>query len=379
MVFLPAGEVMLVQVSGDDVTCSHLDSGDCIRLSGRFSAALSALLAGIADERDAAILGQLGRQYPCLRGLEQATCRPEAMLPLLLGRGLGLLFVELTSRCNERCIHCYAEAGPERHESLPLRVVCDVLAQSRAFGCPTVQFTGGDPLLHPDIVDAVRQAHALGYEDIEIYTNGLLLSERMLTRLAAYSPRFAFSLYAHEAAIHDGITRVPGSFSRTVAALRRAKAAGLEVRVGVTLMPENRDLERKIRHFAEDALALPASRIHMARMKAVGRGRAAPSAERTDHGNAGGWRRAQDAEGATRRQGKLCIAADGNVYPCIFARQTRLGNVYEHSLEEIMRRLDGRAPASPSTRRWRRCLQAFGCRDCRIIAYALGEERAHAA
>jgi len=383
LAFLPAGEVLMVQPSGDGLLCSRIPGDNTIYLSGHFAVALDSLLHSHAEQHHITILEQISRQHPWLKGLAQASGRPVRNSALLCGQALGLLFIEMTARCNERCRHCYAESGPERTEMLPFRVIRDVLGQARQWGNPTIQFTGGDPLVHPDIVAAVRLARELEFADIEIYTNGLLLGSRMLGQLAGFSPRFAFSLYAHEAATHDHITRVPGSFARTVAAVRRTREAGLDVRIGVTLMPENIDLEAEIRRFVEDEIGLPSSRIHVARMKSVGRGSAlSPSMPEGagHHGRTGIQRRAAfRANAMQQRQGKLCIAADGSVYPCVFARETRFGNVHESDLSAIMQRLDERMLPDPSATRWQRCRQSLSCRDCQIISYALGTEVAHGA
>jgi radical SAM protein with 4Fe4S-binding SPASM domain len=71
--------------------------------------------------------------------------------------------------------------------------------------------------------------------------------------------------------------------------------------------------------------------------------------------------------------GKLCIAADGSVYPCIFARRTPLGNIRTAGLDAIVRSLAERRPAAPSAGRWTSCQQSLGCLDCRMNVYALGE------
>jgi len=383
-IFLPAGGALLVQETDNGLTCSQIAGGDTICLSGKFAAGLSALLAGNPDNRQLAILNLLCQQYPWLQGLTQASARPEKTSAFLLGQGLGVLFIEMTARCNERCLHCYAEAGPERSESLSLQKIHGILVQAKAFGCPTVQFTGGDPLIHPDLIKAVKVACELDFSDIEIYTNGLLLSSRMLARLAPFSPRFAFSVYSHEAAIHDRITRVPGSFRRTLAAVRRAKGAGLGVRVGVTIMPENLNHEQNIRRFIETEIKLPPSDIHFARIKGVGRGGNRSGASPTDANRAGYHDRPNVPEkrrppaAANQRHGKLCVAADGNIYPCIFARHTLLGNIHRQELAEIMQALDQRLLPEPSAPRWERCRQTLACRDCQMIAYALGMESEYA-
>ena len=76
----------------------------------------------------------------------------------------------------------------------------------------------------------------------------------------------------------------------------------------------------------------------------------------------------------TGPQGKLCIAADGHVYPCIFARQTPLGNIRTHRLDAIVKELDERRPATPSAKRWTFCRHSLSCLDCQMHVYALGTE-----
>jgi len=293
-----------------------------------------------------------------------------------------MLFIELTARCNEYCLHCYAESGPERHETLSLAEVRSVLEQAKTFGNPSLQFTGGDPLLHPDIPAALHLARELDYQDIEIYTNGLVLNDRLLNRLLPFAPRFAFSFYSDKAAIHDRITRVPGSFKRTLAAICRTKNAGLDVRIGVSIMPENQGQEQRILRFLKNEAGLPPANIHFDTVNAVGRGDSIKDKPESSGGNPDHYSREQESPSRTQEtkwQGKLCVAASGNVYPCIFSRRNLLGNIRRQALTGILHQLDQRCLPAPSMARWKQCRQSLSCRDCQFISYALGMESEHAA
>ena len=319
-------------------------------------------------------LGPLVHQYPWLTEVE--TTRPPASR-ILIGDGLGLLFIELTDRCNERCIHCYAESSPERSGRLELHEIRKALKEARGLGNPAVQFTGGDPLIHPDIVEAVTAARGLGYERVEIYTNGLALNDAMLRQLLPPQPDFAFSVYAHDAAVHDRITQVPGSLARTLAAVRRVLDAGLKVRIGIVLMPENRGCEAGTVRFLQDELSIAPSQIGLDVVRSTGRGRFMGYYQ-PDLQDLHGFGHRPDMPAAGNappgRRGKLCVSAGGNVYSCIFSRRISLGNIHHQSLAEIMSSLDRRELPKPSERRWRQCRQGLSCSDCRAIAYALGEQ-----
>ncbi len=285
--------------------------------------------------------------------LSRSTSRPLTRADVLRGGGYGQLFVELTGRCNERCTHCYADASPERTEELSFEAVAAALDDAVALGFPVVQFTGGDPLLHRGLVDLVAYARAIGMPRIEIFTNGLALGEPLLDRLAPHGVEFAFSVYSHDPGAHDAVTRVEGSHARTLRAIERCLARGLRVRVGVTLMPETQDhgpavtallLERGL---APDAIRLGSSR-------SVGRGIAHDPESDGNHG-------------ATRggADGKACVSSNGDVYPCIFMRGHRLGNVGERSLRAILedpspiRALPGLDPRLASAR------ERLSCGECR--------------
>ena len=338
-------------------------------LQRNFADSVTRLITGSATAEDHTRINFIEKQYPQLQGL--AKFQTSASLPVLLkGDGLNMLFVELTSQCNERCIHCYAESSPERNETLSFADIRSGLMQARELGRAFVQLTGGDPLIHPHLVDTVALAHSLDFAGVEIYTNGLLLSDKLIKKLKPFSPRIAFSLYSHDATTHDAITAVYGSFQRTTEAIRRAQKANFDVRIGVVLMQNNADQITAIRDYIVNRLGIDEGNIRFDPIKKTGRGAEVEGSEEIIFSVA----HLPDRDQAVKRNGKLCIAYDGNIYPCIFSRQNSLGNIRNNSLREMLERLSLRSLASPSASRWKSCQERLSCVDCQMIAYALGEE-----
>jgi radical SAM protein with 4Fe4S-binding SPASM domain len=93
---------------------------------------------------------------------------------------LGKVYIEPTSECNLQCATCVRHSWNEPTGYLPWETYARLIAGLPKIGtCRKIAFWGfGEPLLHPDIVRMVAEAHALGLET-EIITNGLLLDEAM--------------------------------------------------------------------------------------------------------------------------------------------------------------------------------------------------------
>ncbi len=135
--------------------------------------------------------------------------------------------IELVDRCNEACVHCYQVHG--QHEEMSTEEVFSVLEQLAEMGVLFVTLSGGEPTLRKDFLDIVAKARSLRFA-VKVYTNGLRIDDAMADRLADLAVQeVQLSLYAHEAARHDAVTRVPGSWDKTVAAARRLLARGIRV------------------------------------------------------------------------------------------------------------------------------------------------------
>ncbi len=346
-------------------------SGEVLRAGGRFAEELTRWLS--RGERGPALAaageGAAGAWLARLAG--------EPALPLSAASALALegfetLFLELTARCNQRCVHCYASASPEASAHLD-RARCEALLdEARELGFERVQLTGGEPLLHEDVVALAARAGERGLA-CELYTNGLLLEGALLDELAALRPAFAFSFYSHRAEVHDAITRTPGSQRRTLAAIEAVLARGLPARAAIVVMRENEgDLA------ATQALlsGLGLAAVGVGWSAAVGRGElfegALPPARASEPPDASVPPDAPPAPpGMERRRGRLAVAADGAVYPCIFNRRDQLGSVAGgRSLRAILA-----APALPAGQdpaaRLAQARRALPCLDCRLTACAL--------
>jgi len=308
---------------------------------------------------------------------------------MVMGDELGLLFLEVTDQCNEQCIHCYASSSPACSDFLSLKDMQSVLTQARQLGRAMVQFTGGDPLIHKHLLEAVAFAHALDFKGIEIYTNGLLLSLPMLERLSPYQPQFAFSLYAADERIHDGITQVKGSWKKTVAAIDRSKDMGFQVRIGMAIMEQNAGHEQAMLDFAAAEFKLDKTKVRFDPVHETGRGSQLhtkhislmpsqnshmPDDEQDKKAHHQVVQRDKNVEASARyRKGKLAICANGNISPCIFNREHVLGNIHQQTLLDSLQSAAFSGNQYPSVSRWNFCQHNLSCADCQMVAYTLGD------
>ncbi|MEI7527308.1 MAG: radical SAM protein [Elusimicrobiota bacterium] len=152
--------------------------------------------------------------------------------------------IALTYRCNLACRFCYASCGCRKDESAKelgtaeIKKILDIIAGEAEI--PSVSFTGGEPLLRPDIAELVTHAKRRGLW-VNLITNGTLATPETVGALKLAGLDSAqVSIEAGEAGLHDRIAAVPGAFALTMAGLRNFRAAGLRVHTNTTVSALNK-------------------------------------------------------------------------------------------------------------------------------------------
>lgn len=145
--------------------------------------------------------------------------------------------VEIADRCNEACVHCYQVQGQKGElDTLQWERIFRELAE---LGVLFLTISGGEATLRKDFLHLVAYARSLRFA-VRIFSNGLRLSADMAAELGRLAVQeVQLSLYASEAAAHDAVTRVDGSFERVIAAARDLRAAGVRVVLKTPLMHAN--------------------------------------------------------------------------------------------------------------------------------------------
>ena len=140
------------------------------------------------------------------------------------GRRMERLELHLTYTCPERCGFCSEEHRMAKYKEFPVTWarVATVLRTHASRGVKAVHFTGGEPTIHPDFVDALKLAKKLGMRT-SVGTIGTMLSREDFARAALpHLDEALFSLHGASAAIHDACTGTTGSFERVTSAMRNA-------------------------------------------------------------------------------------------------------------------------------------------------------------
>ena len=156
---------------------------------------------------------------------------------------------DLTYRCNERCVHCYLDH--DDHGELTTAECLKVLEDLARSGTLFLTFSGGEIFLRPDLYEILAAARRLHF-DISLKSNALLVTAERAARLREFGVRrVQISVYSDIPAIHDAITKVPGSLERTLAAIPILLQHGLQVKLACPLMQQNLMAYRGVMALAE--------------------------------------------------------------------------------------------------------------------------------
>lgn len=158
---------------------------------------------------------------------------------------LETFHIELTSKCNERCIHCYIP-HEKKDTDISYDLMIKALDQCKEMGVLTVVFSGGEPILHPHFCDFLRYAKDLDF-NVTILSNLTVINDKIIE---AFKYRHAscvnVSLYSMDPQVHDSITTVFGSFEKTKSNILKLISQDVPVQINCPVMKQNKDSFHKV-------------------------------------------------------------------------------------------------------------------------------------
>ncbi|ORU00907.1 Radical SAM domain heme biosynthesis protein [Anaerovibrio sp. JC8] len=148
------------------------------------------------------------------------------------------------------CDHCYREAGCKAEEELSTEEAKTLLAQIARAGFKIMIFSGGEPLMRPDILELVAYATGLGLRCV-FGTNGTLITLDMARKLkAAGAMGMGISLDSMDKKKHNEFRKFEGAWEGAVQGMRNCREAGLPFQIHTTVMDWNNHELEAITDFA---------------------------------------------------------------------------------------------------------------------------------
>jgi AdoMet-dependent heme synthase len=145
--------------------------------------------------------------------------------------------LDLTYRCNERCVHCYLDH--EDHGEMTTSEIKNLLDQLAEAGVFFLTLSGGEILMRKDFFEILEYARARSF-CVKLKTNAVLIREKEAERIRDLGvAAIQISIYSHRPEVHDAITKMPGSLRRSINAIRFLRSKGLRVTIANVLMLQN--------------------------------------------------------------------------------------------------------------------------------------------
>ncbi|MFC0227619.1 radical SAM protein [Serratia aquatilis] len=267
---------------------------------------------------------------------------------------LTSVHIEITSKCNERCIHCYIP-HEKKIKTLDTKHIYSLLKQCKDMNVLHITLSGGEPMLHKDFCDILKQCREYDFA-VSVLTNLTLLTDEVVAEMKQNGLLgVQVSLYSTDPVIHDSITKMTGSFKKTKSSILKLVENDIPLQISCPLMKQNKDCYHDVIEWAKkygvtasDDYALIAeydhsnqntcNRLSLNEVSTVLKDKASSDESYLDKLKGELINRSHiDPEDPVCSvcSVSVCIAENGNVYPCAGWQDCVLGNILETSLNDI--------------------------------------------
>lgn len=161
---------------------------------------------------------------------------------------LSSVHLEIASKCNERCIHCYIP-HEDKISLITTSLFDKILNECKTLNVLHFTITGGEPMLHPCFCDFLRKLRIENFA-VSVLSNLTLLSDDIIQEMKL-NPLLGVqtSVYSMNQDIHDSITNVKGSLSKTLKAIEILKDNDIPVQISCPIMKQNYDSYESVKQW----------------------------------------------------------------------------------------------------------------------------------
>lgn len=272
---------------------------------------------------------------------------------------LRSLHIEITGKCNERCVHCYIPHNKKIND-MESEMFYDIIEQAIDLKLLHITISGGEPMLHNSFIEFIKKCKELNLS-VSVLSNLTLLTDEIIQEIKDY-PLLGIqvSLYSMNPDIHDEITQVKGSFKKTFDGILKLIEYNIPMQISCPILTLNRYCCDDIRkwaaqyniHVGSDYAIIGSydsttenliNRMSIYEINDFVRKQVLNDVsyvENIDNDALKKKSKSLDDFVCSVCQTSLCITENGVVYPCAGWQSYEVGNVKDQKIEDIWRNSD---------------------------------------
>ena len=189
---------------------------------------------------------------------------------------LSEISIEILQRCPNRCIYCSSHSNPQATHIIPFEIIKNVIDDAKSLGCKTVCLSGGEPFLHPQILDIISYI-AKQQLTCYVYTSGIYMKDEVYSSLPneyieairGMVDKVIFNVEADSSVLYDQIMGTDvGGFDMMKKSINDCVSSGLVVETHVVPMQVN---FKHLKSIFEMCYQLGVSKVSILRLVLQGR------------------------------------------------------------------------------------------------------------